>query len=156
MARINRYRVLLDRADLERRLEELSTLTAAGTEAARADDAWLLGQFLTGVLVGTGRFARGERLSGRSLICGQALRHLLILLARHEPSLRRVLLDDLDPMRRFELAQPELGRELDAILASDPPAAARGLLDLARRELAPKLSSVPHRAVDLVAAQIPK
>lgn len=154
LARVNRYRVLLDRGDLERRLAELAASTAAGTEAARADDAWLLGQFLTGVLVGAGRFSRGERLSGRSMVQGQALRHLLILLWRHVPSERRGLLDDLDPFRRFELAHPELGRELGEILGRQTPAAARGLLDLARRELAPKVASFPDRAIEVVAGQI--
>ena len=154
VARVNRYRILFDRADLERSLKELAASTAAGTEAARADDVWLLGQFLTGVLVGAGRFARGERLSGRSTIHGQALRHLLLLLSRHEPSARQGPLDDLDPLRRFELAQPELGRELDEILSRETPAAARGLLELARRELAPKLANFPSRAFEVVAAQI--
>lgn len=154
LARVNRYRILLDRADLERRLVELAASTAAGGESARAKDEWLLGQFLTGVLVGAGRFARGERLSGRSLIDSQAVRHLLSLLSRHVSSARRGLLDDLDPLRRFELAYPDLGRDLGDILGRPTPAAARGLLELARRELGPKLPGFPFRAADVVAAQI--
>jgi hypothetical protein len=154
VARVNRYRILLDRAGLKRRFEELAAATAAGSEAARADDVLLLGQFLTGLLVGAARFARGERLSGRSTIHGQALRHLLLLLSRHEPSARQGLLDDLDPLRRFERAHPELGRELDEVLSRETPAAARGLLELARRELAPKLADFPGRAFEVVAAQI--
>lgn len=42
-----------------------------------------------------------------------------ILLARHVPSGRRDLSDDLDPFRRFELIYPELGGELGAVLSRD-------------------------------------
>jgi hypothetical protein len=148
VARVNRYRVLLDRADVERRLAGLAASTAAGAEA-RADDLWLLGQFLTGLLVGGSRFARGERLSARSLLASQAARPLLILLARHVPSDRDIS-DNLDPFRRFELAYPELGRELDAILRRETPAAALGLLELACGELALRIPGFPSRAAEIV------
>lgn len=149
LARVNRYRILLDRAGLERRLADLAAATAAAGEA-RADDAWLVGQFLTSLLVGTGRFARGELLSGRTLVQSQAVRPLLILLARHVDSNRRGLCDDLDPFRRFELVYPELGRELDVILRLERPTAALGLLALARRELAGRSPGFPSRAVEVV------
>jgi hypothetical protein len=153
VARVNRYRVLLDRADVLRRLADLAAATAA-TGEARADDAWLLGQFLTALLVGTARHARGERLSGRLLVASHAVRPLLILLARHVPSGRRDLSDDLDPFRRFELAYPELGGELGAVLARETRAAARGLLEIASRELARRIPGFPSRAAEVVARRI--
>lgn len=153
LARVNRYRILLDRESLERRLADLAAATAAAGEA-RADDAWLVGQFLTSLLVGTGRFARGELLSGRLLIQSQAVRPLLILLARHVPSDRSGLCDELDPFRRFELVSAELGRELDALLRLEPPQAALGLLALAVRELAGRIPGFPSRAAEIVARRI--
>jgi len=153
LARVNRYRVLLDRADVGRRLADLAAGTAAGGEA-RADDAWLLGQFLTALLSGAARFARGERMSGRLLVESHAMSPLLILLTRHVPSGRRDLSDNLDPFRRFELVHPALGRELDAILRRETPAAALGLLDLARRELGGRIPSFPTSAAEIVARRI--
>jgi hypothetical protein len=153
VARVNRYRVLLDRGDVERRLAELADSTAAVTEA-RADDEWLIGQFLTSLLVAAGRFARGERASARALVAGQAARPLFVLLARHVPSERRGVLDDLDPFRRFELAYPELGRELDVLLRLETPAAAVGLLDLARRELEGRMPGFPSRAAEIVRRRV--
>lgn len=149
----DRYRVLLDRADLQRRLADLAAATAA-TGEARADDAWLLGQFLTSLLVGAARHIRGERLSGRLLVASHAVRPLLILLARHVPSGRRDLSDDLDPFRRFELIYPELGGELGAVLSRDTRAAALGLLEIASRELASRIRGFPSRAAEAVGRRI--
>jgi hypothetical protein len=149
VARVNRYRVLLDRGDVEQRMADLADSTAAATEA-RADGGWLVGQFLTGILVAAGRFARGERASARSLITNQAARTLLVLLARHIPSERRDVLDDLDPFRRFEVAYPDLGRELDVVLRLETLAAALGLLDLGRRELEGRMPGFPSRAAEIV------
>jgi hypothetical protein len=104
--------------------------------------------------VAAGRFARGERASARALVANQAARHLLALLARHIPSERRGVLDDLDPFRRFELAYPDLGRELDAILRLETHAAALGLLDLARRELEGRMPGFPSRAAGIVRRRV--
>src|SRR5438309_2683039 len=65
LARINRYRTLLDRGGVEERMRALRERTAG---QARSDLRWLCGQFLGCVLVGAGRFARGEQLSGRALL----------------------------------------------------------------------------------------
>ena len=153
VARVNRYRVLLDRADIERRLSSVAAETAANPEGG-AGDAWLMGQLLTSLLTGTARFARGELLSGRAVVETQAVRFLLILLARHGPSDRRGLLDGLDPFRRFERVHPELAREIGSLLRLEIPAAALGLLDLSRRELANRMPDFPARAADVVARRI--
>lgn len=153
VARVNRYRVLLDRANIESRLAELAATTAKASEA-RADAGWLIGQFLTSLLVAVGRFARGEHASARALVVSQAARPLLVLLARHVPSDRRGVLDDLDPLRRFEFAYPDLGRELDVLLRLETPAAALGLLDLARRELEGRMPGFPSRASEIVRRRV--
>src|SRR5262249_59379508 len=90
-----------------------------------------------------GRAARGERLSGHALVRDAALGHLLALLRARLPADVAARLDDLDPARRFELAAPELGRELDAALRRPVAAAARALLAVAARELG---GLVPPRA----------
>jgi hypothetical protein len=154
LARVNRFRVLFDRKDVQRRLEQIAELTDRDLRSSSSPDTWLLGQFLTNLLVGAGRERRGERLSGRQFVMTHALRHLLLLLERHLPSARREVLDNLDPLRRFEQAFPDLGAELNGILDRGMPAAAAGLLRLAQRELAPRLEGFPTRAAEVVLAQI--
>jgi hypothetical protein len=98
--------------------------------------------------VGTGRDARGERLSGHQFIRVQALGHLLVLLRAQLSESAAAALDDLDLYRRFEVARPELGRELEAALRQPAVYAAKALLEIAARET-PEL--VPARARGAVA-----
>ena len=132
LARVNRYRVLLDRERIGERLERVAADTA---RASGASDDWLVGQFLTSLLVGVGRHRRGERLSGRQLVASGALGHLVTLLARHAGTTAATGRDSLDPFRRFEAAFPDLGRRLNAAVERETPAAAGELLEIALAEL---------------------
>jgi len=142
-ARVNRYRVLLDRADVENRMRELGERTAAEVVAQSTSDRVLFGQFLCHLLVGAGRAARGETLSGRHAALDLAPSALVTLVARHVPSAAPGLLDSLDPLRRVERAYPELGRELAALAVLPTVRAAMGLLEIAERGL------VAHLGVDV-------
>ena len=135
VARVNRFRVLIDRETVGTRMADVAKATRKGVETSLPDDRWLRGQFLTALLVGTGRFARGERLAGTRIVKAEAVGHLLQLLARQAPAAEPGLLDDLDPWRRFERAFPALGGELGVLLAAATPRCAAGLLLVARREL---------------------
>jgi hypothetical protein len=150
LARVNRYRVLLDRADVAERLRATRAATAAPPPS---DRAWLAGQVLTLLLVGTGRFRRGERLSGQRLVKGLAVDHLLRLAALCEPAADPALPDDLDPARRFERAWPALAAEVAAALALDVPAAARRLLALARQLAGTGVQGPGFAAVDAALAR---
>jgi hypothetical protein len=153
LSRVNRWRVLLDRADLEARLRAVRERTSAET-ARRDDDAWRVGQLLTGLLVGVGRFRRGERASGRRFVWCTALEHLLALAARHVPAGRPEARDDLDPFRRVETAYPSLAREVEAAQGLDLPEAAAALLDLAVRELGGRMPGFPAAGAEAVARAI--
>ena len=136
-ARLNRTRVLFDRADVTVRVAD----AVAGTpdlEAAEAEsDDHLHGQFLTALLVGVQRHRRGEHLSGIDFVHRFALRHFLVLLARHGEAARAEARDNLNPFRRVELAYPAVGAELGRIFATgDLEETALGLLDLAAQVLA--------------------
>jgi hypothetical protein len=146
LARVNRYRVLLDRADVADRMARVREATAA---APRPDDRYLVGQFLTNLLVGSGRWRRGERLSGAQLVRQGALGHLLRLVAAHVPPDDPGAPDDLDPFRRFERAWPRLAGEIQTALSAEVPEAARRLLALAVRELGPR-TDLPPEAVAAV------
>jgi hypothetical protein len=150
LARVNRYRVLLDRGGIAEALARVREETVAWTATSAMGDVERFGQFLANLLVAAGRSARGESLSGRQFV-GHALQHLAVLLARHVPKEVDHPLDDLDPLRRFERSWPALGRELNAMLEGPPGRAAQGLLEIARRELAGRLPGYPAAAVAVVA-----
>jgi hypothetical protein len=137
LARLNRTRVVFDRADVTARVAD----AVAGTpdlEAADAEsDDYLHGQLLTALLVGVQRHRRGEHLSGIDFVHRFALRHFLVLLARHVEAARPEVRDNLNPFRRVELAYPEVGAALARIFGTgDLEATALGLLDLAAEGLA--------------------
>jgi len=152
LARVNRYRVLLDRADVAARMRAVREESARASAADRPHDGWLLGQFLAALVVGAGRFWRGERLSAHQMVKVAALGHLVRLVARHVPTARPEARDDLDPFRRFEEAWPGLGREIGAALLREVPEAASALLAVAVRELSGRLAAFPREAASAVAA----
>ena len=156
MARLNQYRVLLDKAELTAHLAELELTTRDFVTQTRTDPEQRFGEFLMNIFVGVGRQARGEALSGRQFIKTYALSHLLHLLAEFLPAEESHLLDNLDPFRRFEHIYPALGAELNQILTLDTLTAADKLLALAVRELRPHLSNYPETAVAEVRQLITK
>ena len=119
-----------------------------------ADDLCLLGQFLTNLLVGVGRYRRGERLSARQLITVSSLYALLQLIPRHLPPEKPGVLDNLDPFRRVELAYPEIGAAINGLLRLDLDQAALELLDLADHLLRDRLADYPAEAVGVIRERI--
>lgn len=143
LARVNRYRVVLDRADVAARMERVRAATVA---APRTDRAWEAGQFLTNLLVGVGRWRRGERRSGDLLVRCGALGHLLRLVAAGVAPEDPAAPDDLDPYRRFERGWPAIAREVEQALSLPTPEAADRLLATAEVVLAGGLE-LPSAAV---------
>ena len=156
IARLNRYRVLLDKVELAPKLAELELATQDFVTQARVEPDQRFAEFLMNVLVGIGRQARGEQLSGRQFIKTYALTHLLHMLAALKPAEQAHLLDNLDPFRRFEQVYPALGAEINQILVMDTLTAAQNLLALAVRELRPSLTDFPEAAVAEVQQMIAK
>jgi hypothetical protein len=132
LAGVNRYRVLLDRGGVEERVASVRS-----RPRQQPSDDFLFGMTVASALVAAGRARRGELLTA-SFLLAWASKHLAALVARALPSAHASILDDLDPLRRFEQAYPELGAELAAIERRPPDEAAVALLDLAERELRPR------------------
>jgi hypothetical protein len=149
-ARVNRLRVLLDRADVAARMERVRAITAATAGMERPDETWQAGQFLTNLVVGAGRAARGERLSGHHLVRSSALGHLVALLRARVADERIAGLDLLDPYRRLEQALPEVCEEIERALRLPVVEAARGLLAVATRERGDLVSGAARSAVEAV------
>ena len=132
------------------RVRALARSTAEWVEQTQPADDYLIGQFLTNLYVGVGRYARGERLSGRHFIKCLAAGSLLRLLTRYTLPTGNSSLDNLDPLRRFESAFPNLGEELNWILVMETPQAGLGLLELAKRELEERMTRFPQQAWEAV------
>ncbi|MCA9899114.1 MAG: hypothetical protein H6654_17685 [Ardenticatenaceae bacterium] len=156
MARLNRYRVLLDKKDIAPRLAELELATRDFLAHGRSNPEKRFAEFLMNLYVGVGRHARGELLSGRQFIKTYALTHLLHLLAEFLPAEEAHLLDNLDPFRRFERVYPATGQELNQILSQDTLTAAENLLLVAALHLRPYLPNFPTDAVAEVQNYIKK
>lgn len=154
LARVNRYRVLIDRERIGERMAEVRAETErqVRAETERHDhgeapgDDWLAGQLLADLLVAGGRARRGERLAGRQRLAAAA-GHLMRLAARHLPADEAGALDDLDPSRRFERAFPALAAEIEAALRREVPEAARALLQVAVRALGTRIPAEGAAAV---------
>ncbi len=131
LARVNRYRVPVDKADVAARMRQVAEATRRRAATERPDTRWLGGQFLGALLVGACRAARGERLSGHALVRTTALAHLVELARRRLSAAEDAAPDDLDPLRRVERGWPTLAAALGTALDRPVPAAALALLDLA-------------------------
>ncbi|HEX6100944.1 MAG TPA: hypothetical protein VF432_31795 [Thermoanaerobaculia bacterium] len=114
LARVNDYRVLLDRERIEDRMAAI-----AARVDAPPDRAWLEGMFLSHVLVGSQRAQRGELASARWMLA-HAMRFLVQLLGGGP--------DNLDPLRRFD------HHDLEQAMRLGPASAAKALLELYERE----------------------
>jgi hypothetical protein len=154
LARVNHYLVLVDRERIAQRVEARRAATQEESEAMGGDVAYLTGQFLTGLLVGVGRYRRGERLSGGEFVKQHAITHLLRLIAATaHPSLTGDL-DDIDPRRRFEAAFPEEAAAIQTALSLPTDDAARALLEMAERRFADHLPGWPAPASAVVRCSI--
>ena len=146
--------MLIDKDGFGARVARLVAETADQAANHQRNDAWLLSQCLTHLLVGVGRHARGERISGRRFVKEFALGDLLQLLARHVPPGLGSHLDSLDAYRRFELGYPVLAEKVNAAMEAPTPRAAIALLDLLEAELSGVLDAAHKTAIAVVRARI--
>lgn len=111
-----------------------------------------VGLFLAKLLIGVGRYRRGERLAGSAHVRGYALAHLAeALRQRLAPQAPR---SPFDPLRRLEDALPAQAARLDELLGEELDRCARGLLALARQSLEPGWPQFPTAAADLITQRL--
>ena len=127
LAKVNDYEIVFDRGGVT---EVVNQIASTDTTISVSDIQRDKGMFLCLLIVGAGRVARGELISGQVFIRSHALGHLLSALAQTLPAEDKSLLDNLDPYRRFELVFPEIGQQIKQALANHPIQAAIGLLEL--------------------------
>jgi hypothetical protein len=149
VTRANDYRVLLDKGGVAAAMTRVRTRTVERLAEEQHSESYLAGQVVTGLLVGLGRYARGEEISAHEFIKMHTVIHLLTLMARVlEPSDTGAL-DDLNPWRRVEQAFPGRAARISIALASDLPSAALGLLAVAET-LKPMLDDWPSGVAAVV------
>ncbi len=153
-AKVNDYRLLIDRANLAADLERMQGDTTSEFLNWISDDHCLFGQFITTLLVGVGRFHRGELLSARQLITVLSLGPLFRLIPKYISTDHPEVIDNLDPLRRFELAYPDLSATINRLLKLELDQVALGLLNWAEHVLRDLLPAYPVEAVAVVRAQI--
>ncbi|MTI59979.1 MAG: hypothetical protein FH762_08405 [Firmicutes bacterium] len=95
-------------------------------------------------------YKRGEKVSAHEFVKISALKKLLILLEKHLVNENNNLLDNIDPLRRFEFVYSDLGKEMESILLKPIPEAAGALLNILRRELSGQLSLEYKKAIEII------
>ena len=153
VARVNAYRVLLDKGGVTESLAGVLEETTAHLAGARRSEAYLAGQFVTHLLVGLNRYARGEILSGYEFIGTHAVGDLLALLPMVLEPADTAAIDDLDPRRRVEQMFPVPAAHISQALAGSVPEAALGLLAAAETSVKPHLSEWPAGVAAIVRRQ---
>ncbi|NDJ75948.1 MAG: hypothetical protein GYB65_06790 [Chloroflexi bacterium] len=148
--KVNDYRLLIDRVGLAEDVAQLQHATSAEMDLLGQNEVCLVGRFLTALLIGIGRYRRGELLSARQLITVTAPQALLRLIARFLPPEQPAPLDNIDPLRRFEQAYPEIGGTINALLRLELDQAAVDLLDLGERLLRDRVPWYPVEAAAAV------
>jgi hypothetical protein len=101
--------------------------------------------FLSLLVIGVGRARRGELLTAGEGIRSYALGALLKVFARELPADSRQ--DRLDPFRRFEFVQPELGGKIAQALQLPPEHVALSLLSIAEENLPKVWANYPNQDV---------
>jgi lincosamide nucleotidyltransferase len=150
LARVNVFRTLLDRGGVEEKMRQVAERTA-GEIAQQADDArYHLHQFLATLVIGAGRFARGERLAGGWMVKTIALQHAVRAIRAALAPANPAALDNLDPLRRLETAYPFVANALADAVALPVAEAARRMLDVVERALREAITPWPEHAVSVV------
>jgi hypothetical protein len=143
---------VIDRGGIADLAREVHSRTAGAAVAVAPDPPTSLRAFLSLVYIGTGRARRGERLSANVFLRDYATAHLLRLLRvvvlSDDPT--TVVLDDLDPWRRFEQAAPDLAARIDSALARPIEEVGPALLEVADSVLRERWSDYPEQDTALV------
>lgn len=154
---LNDHAVLSGTPDLAARLAGMARATTRRTAEDDPAGARRFSQIVVQLVIGLGRDARGEVLSGHERIKGRALTELLSLVRDFRPPETAAPLDDLDPYRRLEQAHPTVARRIAEVLGGPVTTVVEVYLDVLENELAgvvPAVSIEPLAAVRTLASRV--
>ncbi len=143
-ARIDDYQILFDKANISTKLTDLTVSTQTN------DSAVMLSGILANMVVGIGRYGRGEQLSANTFIKQYAFNALVLLAWDVLPTTNPSARDLFDASRRFEQGYPELSQQLSTILLMPIPQASLALLDVIESKFAPELPNFPEQAITVI------
>lgn len=146
LVKVNDYAVLFDRGGIAEALVEIAEESA---EKSDRPDAYYWGQFLAHLIVGVGRYFRGEKTSAHMFVKVYALDDMLPLIVKYRDVPDKSRLDNLDVHRRFELVFPDIADQLEQILLEPVPHACLTYLDFVTEQLG-AVESFPSRGVEVV------
>jgi len=128
LAGANDFAVFIDRAGIQGRMEAI----AAKSIPKPFDLNPEFELFLAHVLIGVGRFRRGEILIAGQQIRSYALNHVLGMVRFWQPPTvgTQDAQDSLNRYRRFEVQYPAIALQIEKLLQSDVETCAKGLLKL--------------------------
>jgi hypothetical protein len=149
LAKINSYRILIDKANIKKNIEKIKDKTTIQT-SSYSDNELLIEQFITNLVVGIGRYNRGEIISAHQFVKTSALKKLLLLIEKNNDLDKNIILDNLDPLRRFEFVYPELGAEINNLLLKPIPKAAEELLNILERELPEEIKIKHEKSINII------
>jgi len=146
LAGANAYAVFIDEANIEFRMAAIAERSKPGAFEPAKEFELLLAH----LLIGVGRYRRGEVLIAGQQIRSYALNHVLGLVRHVTPPAEgtETAEDNLNRFRRFERQYPELAAEIENALQSNVEACAIALLNLVLGQLG---SSVTQQQLDQVA-----
>jgi len=148
LARVNDYRVLLEPEGGE--ISVILRDLEARETPQQFDHTREMALMLSLLLIGSGRVARGEIISGGRFIKDFALSPYLRMLAEDQAPAANAVPDNLDPFRRVESCYPLIAPRIHAALLLEPLDAASALLELAESTL----RDIPQDAFDVVRREI--
>lgn len=127
--RANAYTVMSDKSSVT----EIMKHSARAQTPQQKDVQYHVGKVLACAIICMGRYARGERASGREVFLNGVLRSFLYLyknapVAEGAPAHHRM--DNLDVFRRVETSHPELGDLLDRLEPLPVPLALQKVLEV--------------------------
>jgi alkylhydroperoxidase family enzyme len=143
LAKVNATAVAVDKGGILERIDRIREASKA-TQAPDWDGE--LEILLTHILIGVGRYRRGETLIAGEQIRSYLLASLLGLVPEWLPAAAGTeqTIDNLNRFRRFELRYPEVSARIEVALTEDVETAAKRLLELVE-ELHPAV--LPKSAV---------
>lgn len=145
---VNAFEVTLDKAIIMDRLAAAQTRSIP--KPLNPDREFSL--FLAHLLIGTGRFRRGEILSASQFINSFCLNSAIRLVTALCPPAygSEDSSDNQNPFRRFEVRYPQFAHELAALQRMDVESAARAMLELVTAALADRLDQGHLEQVSVV------
>lgn len=147
VVRFHHYEVLVDKVDISNRL---STMYQGFTEEYIHKDALTKTQHILSLLViGMGRYHRGEKISSSMFIKQYALEHLTDLIQLTIKPKSSHTVDPLNSTRRIEQTHPQFFEQLVSIITATVPVSAQIILDIVV-SLKNKIPDFPTSAIATV------